>query len=687
MQGVRSFVDRSEIIFPRSGITLLNGKNHDTKGSSGSGKSSVATAIAWALGFCPFAATDMKSWQAKKASVTLVLETDVGEIAITRGKSFELAIGGVPFEGSAAQAEEKLDQILGLSAEMRTLLTYRGQRKPGLFLSMKDLKQKEFLMRLLGLDKFEDALEVGALKVGMLTTKAGFLQSAYETKRAQVDAIKLEDMTPYLAAVTEAQDALGRMRALKLELDTQYKTLKQEADARVSEARSAFDAPIVEAKGILGNFKSFVPPVHDTSAYQAIKTRADDVAARLKRLMTEDDTRKKTVDQQRQLLNREILQQNQAAGALTALDRDKIRIEGALSSLKRSICPTCEREWKEVEAKKTQLETELAAAEAKIAAATTAKGRAAELTAELAAIPAFEANPMVEKLREVGEKLRNQLQVEASKIQSEKDAAKAEFEKLKVEAQMVVTSLQLKQSQEAEGAASAYELNLGLLLDKLQEIDLDSLHIDVKQAENEARRVQGVHDSHAKLTEESAAAKAVWDIGRVELEKEKDFLHLIGREGFLGSIFDEILNEISDETNKILASVANTRHCTLRFTSEATTQKGTVQRKIVPIIKVGEFEAPFDSGLSGGMQSAVELAVDLAVGTVISQRSGASPAWIVLDECFEGLDVVSKEACFEVLQTFAHDRLALIIDHSSEFKSLISHQINIEFKDGKSWVA
>src|SRR4051812_17025757 len=109
IHGVRSFVDRTEIRFPASGIVLLNGTNHDTGGSSGSGKSSVVTAIAWALGFCPFPATDMQSWQSKKGGfITLTLDTDAGEVSITRGKKLALEIAGVPFKGSAEQAEREI---------------------------------------------------------------------------------------------------------------------------------------------------------------------------------------------------------------------------------------------------------------------------------------------------------------------------------------------------------------------------------------------------------------------------------------------------------------------------------------------------------------------------------------------------------------------------------------------------
>jgi DNA repair exonuclease SbcCD ATPase subunit len=162
---------------------------------------------------------------------------------------------------------------------------------------------------------------------------------------------------------------------------------------------------------------------------------------------------------------------------------------------------------------------------------------------------------------------------------------------------------------------------------------------------------------------------------------------MVGRDGFLGSIFDEVLVEISSETNKILSSIPNTSHMTLNLRSERLTQKGTIEKGIVPVIAIGGHEAPFESGCSGGMRSAVELAVDLAVATVISRRTGVVPGWLVLDECFEGLGVCEKEACLQILGSYADDKLILVVDHSSETKEAFSQFIDVEYRDGVSMFA
>jgi ABC-type molybdenum transport system ATPase subunit/photorepair protein PhrA len=74
------------------------------------------------------------------------------------------------------------------------------------------------------------------------------------------------------------------------------------------------------------------------------------------------------------------------------------------------------------------------------------------------------------------------------------------------------------------------------------------------------------------------------------------------------------------------------------------------------------------------------------VRKVVSARSGVNPGWLILDECFEGLGVVEKEACLELLKQAALDTLILVVDHGSETKELFDQRILVEYSDGQSKV-
>jgi len=125
---------------------------------------------------------------------------------------------------------------------------------------------------------------------------------------------------------------------------------------------------------------------------------------------------------------------------------------------------------------------------------------------------------------------------------------------------------------------------------------------------------------------------------------------------------------------------------TVGFRSESATAKGTVKRAIQPFVTISGVERNPKTALSGGMTTAVELAVDLAVRKVISARTGVSPGWLVLDECFEGLGIAEKEAAMGLLKLAAQDTLILVVDHMTEFKEMFDKRFTVTSLNGRSVV-
>src|SRR5690606_40972239 len=136
-----------------------------------------------------------------------------------------------------------------------------------------------------------------------------------------------------------------------------------------------------------------------------------------------------------------------------------------------------------------------------------------------------------------------------------------------------------------------------------------------------------------------------------------------GREGFLGAVFDEVLAEISQETNELLKGLPNVANTTLTFVSESETAKGTVSRKIVPVVMKNGVEIPLKAGLSGGQYTSVQLAVDLAVATVIVRRTGKMLGFLMQDECFIGHEFPVREACLDILQRADDKRRILTVSY------------------------
>lgn len=681
-------MEPSTIEFPECGMVLLSGVNHDTGGSSGSGKSSVNAAIAYVLGFSPFTAVDSQSWHTEKpASVTLELETPSGPVVISRGKKTSLSVNGRGFNGSAKQIEEELDRVIGLPAEMRELLTYRRQKSRGLILSKKDAELKEFLMRLLGLDDFERELERSKGLIRDLEVKLAVANANATRLATQISGFQeLGSLDQALAVVQEAEVELEAARQQKRDLEEQFRVLLAENSLSEQAAVTSFADQIAEAKDAVKGLGPVPQLAQDTTQLDKLRTHHSDAGARIEKLKAADKVRKTEIEEKRAALNREIQTYRVSAGEHGGLVREKKRLDCEIQSLTASLCPTCEREWDQAKARREDLESKVQDIERRIDSALGSRKYAEVAERELATLAQFEPNPVIAKLGTAQTKISSQIAAEQARLDGAQALVTAEHRQKITTAQSKVTQLTLEAAQAKASAQAEGEKLAAPLRAKISSIDTAELSSAVAYAKAEVTALRASMDSRMKIAAELGAAQAAELEITTELAAEKDFLGLYGREGFLAYVFDQALADISTQTNEILGSVANTAHCTFEFVSETFTEKGTAKKKIVPMITVGGHQASFDSGLSGGMQSAVELAVDLAFAKAVSERSGVALGFLIQDECFEGLDTVSKRSCFDVLAAHAHDRLVLVVDHNEEFKSIFTSTIKIEYRDGKSAV-
>lgn len=160
IEGFRSFKKLTKIEFPENGLVLLNGKYKDSGLSSGSGKSSILMAIAFALDICDLPATELKNWDSNKLYVKLVVTNDNDIIEIVKNPKLSLVINGTVYESLTTGSKEKLQQIFKTSPELLQTLTYRPQRSSGNFINLTDSEIKEFLTEVLSLNEIEKTLEL-----------------------------------------------------------------------------------------------------------------------------------------------------------------------------------------------------------------------------------------------------------------------------------------------------------------------------------------------------------------------------------------------------------------------------------------------------------------------------------------------------------------------------------------------
>lgn len=691
MTGFRSFKRKCRVEFPEKGLLRLKGKNLNTGGESAAGKSTIAHAIAYALGKSIFPAIALQNWTSD-APAHVALGFSDG-VCIERGKKFAITDPSIPkpVQGSSAQKDEWITKYFGgLDIDMVMALTYRAQGEKSLFLKKGDADKKEFLTRILSLDRFETEMDRSLKLISVLESESARALGAYESSLKSLEEIGTPPSIDSLQAKEQTQRSqIDTIKsALEILKDT-LNTLVNRFDEKVIEIRAASVPGIEEIRlrvaGLHKTLPEFVPPETDAQKYQDIITQCND---RLARLIAEDQEKVAARNALCDSITSRILGLEQAAIGWRGHERELERLRGEFAAMQTDVCPTCKREWDLAEQKRHELRVRFADEEAKLAICNRCKNDAQQLRNEFDAIPFEAPNPMIERLKVIATENKVKLAIEQSKVDAARKLHEAESKKLLAEARteeaMLLTACEAEIGRvRADGDAKIKELRRRI---DARGTELSAAQAQLGQTQRDIIESKGHRDQYARLTLQVEKAKREYDVAEEKVHVEQDFLGMIGREGFLGSIFDEILAEISDETNELLASVANTRHCTIKFVSESLTQAGKVRKEIKPIVTINGYEAPLEAGCSGGMLSVIMLAVDLALGSVISRRSGVCPGWIILDEVFNGLGAVEKDSAMEILQKYAQDRLVVVMDHTSELKGMFTQCIEITYKDGESWV-
>lgn len=708
VEAFRSFVEPSSTaVLPERGLGLIRGVNHDTGGSSGAGKTTLALAVAHALKFCHYPSTALQSWLTDtKMQVRLDLELPDGRAVVLKvGKETSVQVEGEPeVKGSAVAVQEKVQSLTGLAPELLKHLTYRPQKTPGLFLSMTDSEKKEFLSTLLGLEELEGLAETA-------TKRANEIQKQADVKNAVLDSLLNQ-----LDAVVVPDDEQENEHTLKVSISAKERMLatetKGEEEARAELAK--FEKSIAEVKDrlrrerdeILRDLrakhdvarkerKPFVPTAQDT--HDALKREFDAFNAQVNKLDQEErDTRKA-------LLN-DLTEYSAIASDLERTAGDIPSLRGKLLILDEQIviaeaamCPTCEQPWVTEKAAKhlanirvdrnshaERLENaekakDMLAHAKQLAQAAEVKVReyrSEELTAAVEKRTEVERQMYAAKQAIASERGEYDLQIRIEETNFAQELA-AVTAKMQADDQVIDNENSQKLTVlrnnvvNAEKFRREYEMGLA-------ETRKELAIVQGRNASKVAHR-EAALATRERLETQILATKEEAVSLLDQSNAERDFAELVGREGFLGSIFEEVLVEISQEANKLLAALPNVATTTIEFVTESETKKGTTKRSITPIVYKGGVSIPLESGLSGGQLTSAELAVDLAVMTVIGRRTGTMPGWLILDESFgDGHDVPVMEACLEILKRAAEDRLILLVSHATEIKDQIEFTIDVE---------
>lgn len=697
IKNFKSFKEAS-LSFPSDGLVALNAKNSETGGSSGSGKSNLNNAIAYALGFAADPATTLQNWDTEEPmQVVLTLDTPEGDVVIGKGHKSYLKIGKRTITGAKA-TEEELRRIFGVDSSTLKALVYRPQKSSGLFLSMDDSEKKEFLGRVLDLDRFDKALDetkeaVAAAKIRLQTAQSSVdsvqkLVDQYPVKEEpQLHELILDELREKVIENEELaklkRDLIETTVAKIDKLNAAYKT-------KVGELRSAHEGKEKELQAQIAQYwdgYSFVP---DMAEIDQCKVKLEAIKPRLTKVKEVYDAAVAEHRQKYQSITKTITQATIAAKQIPGLKQKLSQVEHQIETLKGGVCYVCKRDGFY---EKHSLDTCLNEA-------TLLKSQIEEFSQAAEEIRDLESQ--LKGLQEPSNDLYNKLLTAQAAEKSKLESLTANLKVLEEQAkrdyaagcEQLQTTLKLLKS-EYQTSISKADASYQTVLTKLTgdkgrlEVEESQVNAAAIQARNNEINTLKSHEDKAKLYKsftmlqnQATEAKTSLEDAENNLKIEQKSLEML--RGFVGAIFDEILNEIGEETNKILATIPNVSHCSIEFRSESVTQKGTAKQKITPMVNVNGHVSNIKTGCSGGMESAIELAVDIAMSNVIARRTGASPQWLVLDEAFDGFDNIVKESCLEMLQKHANDKLVIVVSHISEFKEFFAESIWVEYQNGES---
>jgi DNA repair exonuclease SbcCD ATPase subunit len=516
--------------------------------------------------------------------------------------------------------------------------------------------------------------------------------------------VKIQDVNnrPIPAEIDAIKAELIKQQA-RLEKCRQY---DNDQKLKVTQQRAAVEQ---ESRDLINKYNTLIA-AHTNNARVYVETQK----SKLNQELAEATAKLKEQQNELQNLVRSI-QEAQAKLPVLKLEEEKLR---------QGLCPTCKQLWKETSAK---LEETLAAQqklEEFISSNSNVPAKLIEVKEHISSL----ASEAESTLKSIGEKIKEILKTQVDQAETEKEAVnKKRIQDLSllqdpvphkagadVKARILDLEGKLSEANKQFNADKAKDISLLFEEEKQikaqfaasldskileQQKVVDGLTIQIDKLNEQIRGIDGqlaeqLNKQIVLKERETAFNKAKSDLEQAlviksqlsaKLALESDIVALVGYKGFLGSIFSDILAEISSQANDILGQVANVRHLTIDFeTEKEAVTSGNVTSKITPVIYNRGRKVSFRAGISGGMQAAVELGVDLAVGNVVSSRRGVYPNFLILDESLHGLGGVAKESCIEMLQSVAGERLVLVVDHSTEFCNLFNQVIEVEQVDGQS---
>lgn len=382
--GIGRFVEEQTINFDALGLIVqLEGKNSNTGGSSGSGKSTVFKALDFLFGVNDVSTTVLQSRLTKEnMCVTGLFDLNGIPLKIERGKKLLIDLNGEITTGSSKLTEEKLDQIIGMPRDLFRKVFHKRQGEGGFFLDMGPSEVHKFLTSCLSLDKEQDKVAKLDQILGSVSTAEVLLKTAIESNKSGIEATKnaLASLgKPPVLGVDPllTQHLLDKVSNAKNDLFSTIQKHKEEIEllekARPQIITIPFDRTEIErleSEIAVYNLQIVNLEKNELKRQSEIKAKISELRIKINNLNNEEKARQTEVKNKIEFEKSETYRLQQEELARQAEVRSKINLnemsimrhqeivsEGSnkkelarklaeeLKKIQASTCPTCEQGW------------------------------------------------------------------------------------------------------------------------------------------------------------------------------------------------------------------------------------------------------------------------------------------------------------------------------------------------------
>jgi len=674
-ENIGRFVEMQTIDFSnKEKLLQFDGKNENTGGSSGSGKSTVFHVLDFILGINELPISSLQSRLTKSGYFAEgVFDIDGKPLTISRSKKDGLIVkfGDEVIEGNSKIAEEKIDQIIGIPKKLFKKMIHKKQKEGGFFLELTAKESYQFMVDCLGLQEWENKSDKISLDIKSKESKELEILRQIENQESLIKKYE-EDLDSVSKPETIDVESIDKKIEInKLAIGVCEENIKKHKD-EITSLRSESEKEKKEKTPPTPNMES-------SEELESLKKQSAELSfleIEEKRSICNEEIETKIKNSELIILDiaRKESQVKNIAEQISELKKQKEHIELAK-------CPTCSQNWSGESATSKISELSISI-ESKIKQVLEAKELIQRLPVIKTALEGFkkQKEDNSNKINEISLKysqLKNETQNKINNIQTDKNQKLIEWnnEKQRILNEIDQRTLSKEKSLNDLIGIASHEKSLS-------ESALNSLSLKVAEYNSKVTAYEEMtKNTKNKLSESKKTLKEI----KKELDINKKSL-LIASESqraiktYTLQIFQDTLNFIGTYATQILNAVPAMANATLYFENCKETKTGKIKDEINCIINIdGENDINIKT-LSGGERTAVDLAVDLAVIEVIESQTGKGADWIILDEPFTGLDSIGCEAAIDIIKQIGIKKRIVIVDHNEAVKQIIEQTITVRRK-------